>query len=63
MERRAQGNGQRVVLLDGDDLEGIVPCPWAEKQLHPEPLCALHRHPVLKPGLMLVQWKDIMRSH
>ncbi len=45
MEGRAQGNGQRVILLDGDDLEGVVSSAWAEQQLHPEPLCTLHRHP------------------
>lgn len=48
MEGRAQGNGQRVILLDGDDLEGVVPGPWTEQQLHSEPFRALNRHPVCK---------------
>ena len=46
MERRTGLDGQCVVLLDGQDLAGVVAGPWAEEHLHPEPLRAIHWHPV-----------------
>ena len=46
-------NRQGMVLLDGQDLAGVVACSWAKKDLYPKPLRAVNRYPASEGVLRL----------